>query len=856
LRRSLGNVIKKKDCGGPLVVHQNVRFAQFKKNVIEVLVDDLQPDILVTTEVALYKEEIMNVKYGSLKYASSYCRGAKSKRGGGVGIFIQDNYEYKEVNLDDFSKQNVIEMCGIGLKGSNGRFTVILGIYRPPNVNNIPEFLDILVDTLVYLTDINNDIVIVGDINIDLLKQTKAASELMELIKNFNLESHLCEPTRVTKRSKTCIDHIYASENIVSKAEVVKTDVSDHYAQMFCINQITEVGVKRVKIKKRLINDQTTHYLRCLLEKEDWREVISCSDPNECLNRFVYTLQHYYDLACPLKCTETKVATSDDEKWITKELKDRRELIIFLTDLKNYPKFKDVPEEYLVNLKSSYVKDLEIQRKKFNENKVKNSSNINKTAWNIINKEKNIVKRNVSEGIIIQTDNGIECKPERVAELFNSYYIDTPSAIIKSKGKAGDLHNMTLKKNVNSMFLEAVNETEVFNIINTLKNKASSGIDGISNLMLKKVADLISMPLAYVINCSFEKGIFPDALKIGIVKPLYKKGSRKRLENYRPVTLNSSIAKIYEKCFYKRLIHFLDVNSIIAKEQHGFQKGKSTTGAVANALEEIVSALENKKKVAGLFLDLSKAFDCVDHNLLIEKLERYGVRGLPLDWCKTYLSKRKQCVRLEFEHNGGRESVDSPFLEVEFGVPQGSVMGPLFFLVYINNIVEHIKEREGENCKPILYADDSNLIILANSMSDLEDRSNSILKDIIGFLKGLNLVVNPSKTNAMLVSRRRTEDEGIKVKVGDELIEEVDSIKFLGLHLDANLSGSKHTEEVSNKIRSGLFVLKQLSQIISSEMLIKVYYAFIFSHLSYSSSIWGSATLLNCHKNFHYKRRL
>lgn len=186
---------------------------------------------------------------------------------------------------------------------------------------------------------------------------------------------------------------------------------------------------------------------------------------------------------------------------------------------------------------------------------------------------------------------------------------------------------------------------------------------------------------------------------------------------------------------------------------------------------------------------------------------------------------------MEFEKKGCRELVDSPFLEVEFGVPQGSVMGPLFLLIYINSMVEYIKEREGENCKPILYADDSNLIILANSLHDLEDRSNSILNDIISFLEGHKLVVNASKTNAMLISRRKVENEGIRIRVGSELIEEVDNIKFLGLHIDANLSGSKQTEEVSKKIGSGFFVMKQLSQIMNNELLIKVYYAFIFSHL-------------------------
>lgn len=205
------------------------------------------------------------------------------------------------------AKDNICEMCCIKLEGKSGKYSILLGIYRPPRMNSIDEFIEILTETLIKLTDVNHDIIIAGDLNIDLMSDTRQVTELLDILQCFKLEPQFRLPTRVTKDSKTCIDHIHAEgREVVEGIDIVKTEVSDHYAQIFDLTHSKMKKKKFTTIKKRLINDQTLSYLRILLEKETWENVLSNNNPNETLDEFIKTFNYYYYLACPLKWKKSK----------------------------------------------------------------------------------------------------------------------------------------------------------------------------------------------------------------------------------------------------------------------------------------------------------------------------------------------------------------------------------------------------------------------------------------------------------------------------------------------------------------------------------------------------------------------
>lgn len=291
--------------------------------------------------------------------------------------------------------------------------------------------------------------------------------------------------------------------------------------------------------------------------------------------------------------------------------------------------------------------------------------------------------------------------------------------------------NMT-NNNVNTIFLKPTDVMEVFRTIRSLNNTSSTGIDDITTSVLKTSAPCICEPLCYLINMSFEEGSFPNTLKTSIVKPLFKKGEKSDMSNYRPVTLIPIISKIFEKIMLKRLQDFATRYGILIKEQFGFRQNSTTSLACFNLVKLITEAINDKLPITAIFLDMSKAFDFVDHRLLLSKLDKYGIRGKANAWLKSYLNDRHQCVEISRICNNQKDAYRSDFQHNKFGVPQGSVLGPFLFLMYINdlpNVTSH---------KTILFADDTTLLVKYQNAETYEREINGALNNIVNWLYSNN----------------------------------------------------------------------------------------------------------------------
>ena len=264
---------------------------------------------------------------------------------------------------------------------------------------------------------------------------------------------------------------------------------------------------------------------------------------------------------------------------------------------------------------------------------------------------------------------------------------------------------------MNSFALFPTTETEIENIIDNLNTSKSSGPYNIPTKLLKMLKNKISVPLTYIINCSFSTGIMPEKLKIARVIPIFKKDLRDDISNYRPISLLSVFNKIIETIMYNGLVQFLEENKLLFSNQFGFRSSHSTTHATVLIVDKIQRAVERKEFSYGIFLDLSKAFDTVDHTILLKKLEYYGVRGIAKDWFCSYLSNRKQFVSVG--------NYKSEMSSIACGVPQGSVLGPLLFLLYINDF-----NSSAEGIEFHLFADDSNLFYSHENLHPLEEKLN------------------------------------------------------------------------------------------------------------------------------------
>ena len=324
----------------------------------------------------------------------------------------------------------------------------------------------------------------------------------------------------------------------------------------------------------------------------------------------------------------------------------------------------------------------------------------------------------------------------------------------------------------------------------SLKNGAA-GWDDITPQILKMIHHSVNHPLVYMTNLSLQQGIFPKELKIANVLPLFKACDPCVFNNYRPVYLLCILSKVYEKVMYNRLLTFLEDYNVLFENQFGFRKLHSSYMALMVLTDKLIKSLENGEYVIGVYLDFSKAFDTVDHAILLSKLSHYGIRGNALNWFISYLSNRKQYVT----YNG----VSSPVNNITCGVPQHSILGPLLFLLYINDL-GHICS----NTTPILFADDTNLFKSGKDLNKMQDELNSELAKISLWLKVNKLSLNIGKTHFIVFTNKKKRLNDLNILIDGTRIEEVKKTKFLGVIIDNKLSWKDHVAHVVGKVSRGL----------------------------------------------------
>ena len=372
-----------------------------------------------------------------------------------------------------------------------------------------------------------------------------------------------------------------------------------------------------------------------------------------------------------------------------------------------------------------------------------------------------------------------------------------------------------------SFYINPTTTKEIEEEISKLNTNKASGPYSIPVKLLKILTTVLSYPLNYLFNLSFSSGVVPDMIKIARVIPVYKAGCHTVMSNYRPISLLSIFHKLLEKLMYKRLIKFLEKNNILNENQFGFRSNRSTTQAILLIADKIQRAIEDKKISCGIFLDLSKAFDTVDHCILLKKLDYYGIRGIANDWFQSYLSNRKQFVTI------GSASSEPQLMTC--GVPQGSVLGPLLFLLYINDF-----NKASSVLDLHLFADDSNLFFSHKNLQTLESIVNNELSNIHEWLCANRLSLNTDKINYVLfhtVQKHIT--DCFSLKLNNKQISKKKCIKYLGVLIDSHLNWKEHILNLSKKLSKSIGIICKLRHFVNIQTLIQLYYAIVFPFLTY-----------------------
>ena len=419
---------------------------------------------------------------------------------------------------------------------------------------------------------------------------------------------------------------------------------------------------------------------------------------------------------------------------------------------------------------------------------------------------------------------------QSILEEFSKYFSNIGENLAdKFKSDNPETYKLYLRNKVkSSIFMEPPRVNEVKNLMNSLNLRKSVGHDNISSYYLRIASDILSPVLCYFIDNAFRLGIFPQNCKKAKIIPLYKTGKPNNLTNYRPISILTCFSKLIEKLIHKRWSSLFDKHSILAKTQYGFQAGKSTSHAILDVLTIAYEHINNHEYTGLIPLDFKKAFDTVSHSILLYKLEHYGIRGVANKLLKLYSSDRSQFVS---HHNLSSDTVIN-----RFGVPQGSNLGPLLFLIYINDIPHAL------NSNPRLFADDTCLNINAVTPAMLSEKMNLELTTVHKWTTANKITVNPQKSHCLIIPPKKNHRiSNISIHFNDSVIKINDTVKYLGITIDNKLNFEEHINALATKISRSLGVLCKLCHILPKSALRNLYHSMIHPHLLYGITVWGNA---------------
>lgn len=789
------------------MVHLNARSLRKNMGEVELFVKTRKnADVILIGETWLYSEE---EKFFGIPGYSACFNSNNLSRGGGTVIYVKQNLEYRVLEMIDQFNTIIISL-------SNTIPVLKIAVcYKKPHDNNrdFIAHLDLICDRY-------KNIVVMGDTNIDLLADTELSRSYKAMLESNGVRiiNKLDKEyaTRITDHSSTIIDHV-CSDLEKYEIDFKLHDVVnlDHKAICVMINKVVK---KMEPIFKREI--YTTNYQ---IFKAEVRNALTTNNI-ACVDDLIKILQRAKENSMVKK----HIRIRKDNLWMTPELlnmmKKRNKLF---KKLKNNPNCLEIQARFKYE-KNRVTYEIKKAKQNYFNNKIQLAGSDKRKIWKVLNNC--ILKRPAESNIIIKdiNTNGSRTSDNlEIANVFNTYFSEIGN---KLADKINDADKFTIKNRSTeqTIFFHPTDEQEIHRIIMKLK-VGSPGGDNISAVDLKQVVSLISPKIACMINSCLSTGIYPNCLKSSVVIPIHKSGSKMEVSNYRPITLTNCIGKIFEKAINVRIQDFIQNVTGFDMNQFGFQKNIGTDSAVLESTNSIINKLDAGNYVCSVFVDLKKAFDTVDHKILLDRLHEIGIRGTAHELLKSYLKDRKAVTKI----NGvlSNQSI------INVGVPQGSVLGPTLYLLYIHNIQYANLVADYK-----IFADDTLLIYKAKTRHELESIINMDLCRFNNWLKGNKLSINAEKTKYIIYKVRNKADIDLNLLVNEKAIERVTAYKYLGVVIDEKLKWEEHIDSIIKKIVPLLGIIKRSGITLTKQTADNLYHAHIISHIRYNICNWSSCS--------------
>lgn len=787
-----------------------------KEEIQHQVLKRMNPALLALAETRLITD-IEDKEVNVPGYSVVRCDG-ENRNTGGVMLYVRNDIKFEKI----LTKKIVANCWCVAVEVKDNMYKgVVAVVYHSPSASDgdFIRFLEDVVDLLIG----KGQCIMIGDFNIDLMANSFYAKKIRREMANLGMLQYIDKPTRVIKDSKTLIDLVFANHKL--KCNVHDTPkITDHSwisIEMYVKNKSDKY---REFFSRDYSKFQIDEFIKVIEERIEYKGEL---DVHVRAESFVRNIVNALDVVAPKRkfkiprVWEGKKWYCDDIRVATRSRDEAYRTAVHTGAEQDWLQFKTE--------RNAVVKLIRMKKKEYYESMIDNNKKDPVTLWKtlkqIIRGESTGVKEinNVDFEIL---ENKKECN---LAEKFNLYYIQSIEDIIKSievYDNSGQRTIYVIENKGSIENFEPIDMHKLELIVNNLPRKKGTD-EGISSDILKVALYTINDEFLRVVNNSLGRGVCPEGWKTSTIIPIPKVEKPKKASEYRPINILPIYEKVLELVVKDQLEMYLQNNDIITEHQSGFRKNHSCETAIQTVIEDWKMIISEGEIVGVIFLDLKRAFETVDRERLLEKLYQYGVRGTVLEWFRSYLQNRTQKVK--FNNQWSRE------LMTEYGVPQGSVLGPMLFIIYINDIVQICQEE----CNIKMFADDTLIYVKGGGSEEIEMKLNRVLLTVEKWMNRNKLKMNAAKTKYMIItSVRKQLRRGVTLRCLDgSTIERVEKIKYLGVIIDSKLRFEDHCDYMLKKVGKKVSFLNRIGGDISCYTRCIIYKAIIAPHFEYCATL-------------------